>query len=111
MVFIRKSVLGLMLFCSISVSADTFFVTNTDDAGVGSLRHAIELANLFPDQDTIRFAIPGIGVHTIQPLTALPFVMAPVDIDASQPGGSPGIELDGSLAAPGPLSGGHTSSV
>jgi len=38
------------------LSATTFEVTNTDDAGDGSLRAAIELANANEGKDTIRFA-------------------------------------------------------
>ncbi len=41
------------------------YVTNTNDVGQGSLRAAIECANETPGANTIRFAIPGDGVHTI----------------------------------------------
>jgi hypothetical protein len=116
----------------------TIQVTSTSDRafaadGVLTLRDAILLAdgNLTVGQlsaaqqalvagtpsqtgvtDTIDFAIPGTGVQTIQPLTALPTVTHPVLIDGySQPGSSPNtlaigdnavltIELDGTLASP-----------
>ena len=67
-------------------------VTNTNDGGAGSLRQAILNANLMPNgasPDTITFNIPGPGVHTIQPLTALPLIVDPLVIDGySQPGAS-----------------------
>src|SRR5262249_29855932 len=42
-----------------------FIVRNTNNAGVDSLRQAILDANASPGVDTIIFAIPGGGVHTI----------------------------------------------
>jgi hypothetical protein len=80
----------------------TFTVTRTaDDDGEGSLRWAITQANGNAGPDTIAFQIPGPGVQTIQPLSALPTITDPVLLDGtSQPGfgGSPLIELDGSQA-------------
>ena len=64
-------------------------VTNTNDSGGGSLRQAILDANATPDTQTIAFNIPGAGVHTIAPLTALPTISDPVVIDGyTQPGAS-----------------------
>ncbi len=66
-----------------------------------------------PGADTIAFDIPGTGVHTITPATALPFLTGPVLIDGyTQPGSSVNtdpvgtnavlrIELDGSLVTNG----------
>ncbi len=74
---------------------------NTNDSGPGSLRYAIACAEAKPGTDTVDFAIPGAGPHTIQPLSALPTIQNPIIIDATtQPGysGMPVIELDGSLA-------------
>ena len=52
--------------------ADTFTVTNTDDSGTGSLRQAMLDSNASAGVvDTIAFAIPGDGVHTIALLSAL----------------------------------------
>ena len=88
-------------------------VTNTNDSGPGSLRRAILIADVNPSVDTIDFAIPGAGVHTISPVSALPTITDPVIIDGyTQPGASPNtlangdnavllIELDGSNAGAG----------
>ena len=65
-------------------------MTNTDDSGPGSLRQAILDAEAAAGADTIAFAIPGAGVHTITPLTLLPIISQPVTIDGyTQPGSSP----------------------
>jgi titin len=68
----------------------TFTVTTTADSGVGSLRQAILNSNAAtPGPNTISFNIPGTGVHTISPLTALPTITTPVVIDGyTQPGSS-----------------------
>jgi len=79
----------------------TFVVTNTADAGAGSLRQAILNANLSAGADVIQFNVPGSGAHTISPLSALPAVSDPVLIDGrTQPGfaGLPLIELNGTQA-------------
>ncbi|MBV8607429.1 MAG: Calx-beta domain-containing protein, partial [Singulisphaera sp.] len=85
----------------------TFTVTDTSDDinDTGSLRHAITQSNLTgPGPNTINFNIPGTGVKTIAPLSALPVITNPVIIDGtSQPGftSSPLIELDGQSAGTG----------
>src|SRR5262249_50224604 len=95
-------------------SHSTFTVVTTADNGddvnpvAGSLRAALLDANAHDNglntdgaRDTIVFAIPGTGPHTIQPLAALPEITDPVILDATtQPGfsGTPIIELDGNLA-------------
>jgi len=88
----------------------TFTVVNTLDGGPGSLRQAILDANAAPGADLIDFNIPGDGVHTISPTSALPGITGPVTIDGyTQPGASPNtlavgnnavllIELTGSSA-------------
>ena len=58
--------------------AATITVSNTNDSGTGSLRQAILTANATGAADTIRFAIPGSGVHKILPTTALPEITSPV---------------------------------
>ena len=68
-------------------TAATFVVTNTADAGLGSLRQAIQSANSLPGPDLIQFNIPGTGVHTIVAGSDLPFVTDALTIDGtSQPG-------------------------
>src|SRR6266567_779040 len=78
--------------------AATFTVTNTNDSGPGSFRQAILDANAMPGRDAIHFNIPGTGIHTIAPLSALPTITDPVDISGdTQPGysGTPLIEISG----------------
>src|SRR5262249_10330992 len=73
-------------------------VNNTSDTGSGSLRQAILDANSTTGGQTIVFAIPGSGVQTISPLSALPAINVPVTIDGTtQQGyvGTPLIELKG----------------
>ena len=72
---------ALLFFLTIPLSADTFTVTHTDDSGPGSLRQAILDANATAGADTIEFNIPGAGVHTITPTTALPGITDAVTID------------------------------
>ncbi|MFL6255325.1 MAG: beta strand repeat-containing protein, partial [Pyrinomonadaceae bacterium] len=87
-----------------------FVVTNTNDAGAGSLRQAILDANANPGPDDITFNINGAGLHTIKPASPLPVINDPVVIDGyTQPGASANtlgvgnnavllVELDGSAA-------------
>ena len=65
-----------------------FVVSSTNDDGPGSLRQAILDSNSATGQtNTIDFNIPGGGVQTIAPLSALPAITQPVLIDGwSQPG-------------------------
>ncbi|MFC1540089.1 kelch repeat-containing protein [Gemmatimonadota bacterium] len=88
-------------------STPVFLVDNTGDAGVGSLRWAIEQANLREGTDTIVFEVPETdqgfnsdsGVYTIALQSALPDLSTPMILDgSSQPGfnGDPIIALDGS---------------
>lgn len=93
--------------CATAAHALQFTVTNTADSGAGSLRQAILDANASAGFDDISFNIPGPGVHTIAPLTALPAITSPVIFSGyTQPGASPNtlavggnavilIELDG----------------
>src|SRR5271157_3926700 len=78
-----------------------FVVQNTNNSGPGSLRQAILNVNAASGVQTIDFNIPGSGVHTISPLSALPAITVPVILDGtSQPGfaGAPIIELNGASA-------------
>jgi parallel beta-helix repeat protein len=107
--------LALFLLTSLAQSA-TYTVTNTGDSGAGSLRQAILDANANAGADTIAFDVPGAGVHTISPATALPTITEQATIDGyTQPGAAANtlplaqgtnalilIELDGQGAAQGP---------
>ena len=80
-----------------------YTVTSTADSGAGSLREAIDDADAHGGASTIAFAI-GTGQQTIDVLSPLPAITAPVTIDGTtQPGysGTPLIELDGAGAGTG----------
>ena len=88
--------------------------TTTADSGPGSLRQAILDSNsAIGGSNTIDFAIPGIGIRTIAPISPLPPITNPVLIDGtSQPGyaATPLIDVTGqALAGTDPLT--ITSSV
>lgn len=65
---------------------DCFTVYNTGDDGLGSLREAIECANMDPDTNTITFNIPGDGPHQIVLDSELPDITETVIIDGEQNG-------------------------
>ena len=76
-----------------------YTVMNTDDSGAGSLRQAILNVNNDTSLDTIAFAIPGSGVHTISPLSDLPAITNSVLIDGyTQSGASPNTLASGDNA-------------
>ncbi len=62
-------------------AVDVFAVTNTPNSGSGSLRQAILNANASPGPDGIAFNIAGVGPHTIQPTSSLPFITGQTFID------------------------------
>ena len=84
--------LASLAFVVLAARADaftTFVVTNTNDAGPGSLRQAMLDSNATMDVNTIDFNIPGAGVQTIVALSPLPQISQAVAIDGySQPGAS-----------------------
>jgi CSLREA domain-containing protein len=110
---------------TVTTAADELFPND----GTVSLREAITAVNLgtnlgdpdiiaqtpgtFGTNDTIKFNIPGAGVHTIHLQSALPTIVKPVDIQGyTQPGATPNtltvgdnaqlmIEIDGTGAATG----------
>ncbi len=101
---ISAVLLALALSASAAAAAATLTVTTTADNGPGSLRQAILDANGNVGADVIVFAIPGTGVQTISPASALPEITDPLMIDATtEPGyaGAPLIELDGVAAGQG----------
>ncbi len=82
------------------VLCSTYWVTNTNDSGSGSLRQAIIQADSARGNPAIDFAI-GSGLKTIKPLSALPVIKTPMTIDATTQGGYAGkplIQLNGSSA-------------
>ena len=110
--------------------AATVTVTGTGDLvavdGAVTLREALASINggadlnadvvaigAYGTDDRIEFAIPGAGVHTLQPATELPALAVPMTIDGyTQPGASPNtqaasddavlrIEIDGTGVVPG----------
>jgi hypothetical protein len=97
----RSTLAALALF-AVGAGADaaTFTVTNTNDAGPGSLRQAILDANALAGADTIAFNIPGAGPHSIQLLSTLPGVTGPVTIDGyTQPGSAANTAVVGTNAS------------
>lgn len=76
-------------FDVLAVAPPMFIVTNTNDAGPGSLRQAIADTNANLGLDTITFNIPGGGVQDIVLTSPLPAIASPVLIDGwTQPGWS-----------------------
>ncbi|MBV9927279.1 MAG: CSLREA domain-containing protein [Acidobacteria bacterium] len=70
-----------------------------DGAGNCTLRAAIQQANATPGTDTIAFNLPGTGVRTIAPATALPAVTDLTVIDGyTQPGASANTLAEGNDA-------------
>ena len=86
------------LLVTVGHAVPTYIVTNTNDVGLGSLRHAIDWANADPDTDTIQFHIYDGGPQTIAIASALPTITQPAVVDGmSQPGyvDTPIVEVDG----------------
>lgn len=86
------------------LSALVFPVTKTADTNDGtcdadcSLREAIVAANAAVGLDTISFAIPGAGPHTIAPTSQFPDITSPVVIDGyTQTGSSVNSNVTGGL--------------
>lgn len=80
----------IVLLACAHAGAATWTVTNTADAGPGSLRQAILDAGANAGADTIAFAIPGSGPFRIAPATRLPDLRGTLTIDGyTQPGSRP----------------------
>ncbi len=74
---------------NVGSTATVLTVTNTNDAGIGSLRQALIDANAAPSLNEIRFNISGACPRTITLTSLLPDIVHPVRIDGySQPGAS-----------------------
>jgi CSLREA domain-containing protein len=117
-VFAVGLALTLALLVANPAHAKTFTVNSTEDFsdidfGDGicdslldpllnpcTLRAAIQEANAFAGADTIAFDIPGSGVKTISPNSALPAITRRVAMDGyTQPGSSPNTSSQGAINA------------
>lgn len=90
----------LLLLLPLFSSAATFTVTNTANAGPGSLRDAIIQANAVPGNDIIVFNIPGVGPQTINIQSQLPALVDPAGVlidGLTQPGAMMGLNPPASL--------------
>ncbi|HWS82448.1 MAG TPA: right-handed parallel beta-helix repeat-containing protein [Rubrobacter sp.] len=85
-----------------AIQTDNICDADVSNAQVCTLRAAIEQANTNnnpTEADRINFNIPGTGVKTISPGSALPTITEPVVIDGySQPGSSPNTLAKGTNA-------------
>ncbi len=101
----QNSSLGSTTSATITIiSNDSTTVINTLDSGPGSLRAAILVSNATPGVQTVNFAIPGPGVKTFQPASALPIITDTIHIDGTTQNGYNGvplIQLAGNLAGAG----------
>lgn len=79
--FLTITLAALIALLGGKALATTYTVTNTNDAGAGSLRAAITNANGSAGSDTISFNIAGAGVRTITLASALPTITERVFID------------------------------
>ncbi len=86
-------VFSLLFLVTAPMQATTLFVTSADDAGVHTLRWAIQQANAMEGPDVISFRIPGPVPHVIRPQSPLPTLTDPA-----------GVVIDG-MTQPGALSG------
>ena len=88
---------------SVMITSGVLVVSDANDAGPGSLRQAIIDSNAaVGGTNTIIFAIPGTGVHSIALGSPLPAIINPVILDGtSQKGyaGTPLVVLDASALA------------
>jgi len=76
-----KKRLVACLLIGMPMFGDVYTVSTAADAGKGSLREKITLANANPGFDTIHFDIQGPGPHAIALATALPAITDPLRID------------------------------
>jgi hypothetical protein len=88
---------GVMVLLASQAQAATFAVTNTNDAGAGSLRQAIVDANANAGEDTIDFA-PSLAGQTITLASQLPTITDTAGLTSD--GGSADITISGDNAYP-----------
>src|SRR5512138_241961 len=91
-----QTIFAVLIAAAVSgLRAAEFTVSNTNNAGVGSLRQAMLDANTNPGADRIVFNIPGDGLQSIRLTNALPALTDPVEIDGyTQPGSNPNTLAD-----------------
>ena len=63
--------LFLAIMCARAASGLTLNVTSTNDSGPGTFRQALLDVNASPGPHLVQFHLPGTGVGTLAPLTAL----------------------------------------
>jgi hypothetical protein len=76
-------IIAIILFCSVSVFATDYTITNTSDGGIGSLRYALQMCAFTNGPHTIGFNIPDTdlnynpetGVWTIAPETTYDYII------------------------------------
>ena len=74
-------IFAVLIAVQTNINAATFTVTTTNDVGSGSLRQAMTDANSNAGPDVVQFDIPGAGVKSIMPGSALPPITDPVLLD------------------------------
>src|SRR5215218_6435839 len=72
--------LAVLITLALPAAASALTVSNTNDAGAGSLRQAILDANLTAGRDVVSFA--GTGAYAIAPASDLPAITEPLVINA-----------------------------
>ncbi len=93
-----------------AATSSALTVTTTADSGAGSLREAITTANASPEPDTITFALPADATISLE--SPLPFIGAPVTIDARPSGSWNGVpQVTLTTAAPGSVQSGLVFAV
>jgi len=102
---VSRAIFLLTLLLATACQATVFTVTNSNDAGAGSLRQAIQDANGAAGPDTVEFQIAGSGPFVINLLSALPALNETFLDGTTQPGfaGQPLIELNGTGAGVGTI--------
>ena len=93
----RSAIIVLVIILFNTLSGSNIVVSSQADNGTGTIRWAIETANLNPGPDTITFAISG----TIQPVTGLPDITddKTIILGETAPGGNHLIVIDGGLTS------------